>query len=108
MFRRRYFEKAGMYPTDTYFGEDTIMWAQGFSSGCKFANIQEYLFKFRIDENFFNRRRGWKHAKSIFSLRVRVNRMLSFGMQAYAYAALYAVAKLMPTSVLNLIYKTSR
>lgn len=30
MFRRSYFEKAGLYPEDTYFGEDTMMWAKGF------------------------------------------------------------------------------
>jgi glycosyltransferase involved in cell wall biosynthesis len=63
MFRRSYFEKAGLYPEDTYFGEDTMMWAKGFKSGCKFANVPEYLFKFRLDSNFFERRRGWKHAK---------------------------------------------
>lgn len=48
MFRRSYFEKAGLYPEDTYFGEDTMMWAKGFKSGCKFANVPEYLFKFRL------------------------------------------------------------
>lgn len=58
MFRRSYFEKAGLYPEDTYFGEDTMMWAKGFKSGCKFANVPEYLFKFRLDSNFFERRRG--------------------------------------------------
>ena len=30
MFRRSYFEKAGLYPEDTYFGEDTMMWAKRF------------------------------------------------------------------------------
>lgn len=108
MFRRTFFERAGLYPTDTYFGEDTIMWAKGFQAGCRFANLQEYLFKFRIDDQFFRRRRGWKHAKSIWSLRCRVNRMLGFGFVAYVYALLYALAKLMPTKILNLIYKTSR
>jgi glycosyltransferase involved in cell wall biosynthesis len=108
MFRRNYFLHAGLYPTDTYFGEDTIMWAQGFKAGLKFANIQEYLFKFRIDDNFFKRRRGWKYAWSILSLRHRVNKMLNFGCTAYIYAFLYAVAKMMPTKILNIIYKVSR
>lgn len=31
MFRRSYIEKAGMYSLDTYFGEDTMMWAQVLS-----------------------------------------------------------------------------
>jgi glycosyltransferase involved in cell wall biosynthesis len=108
MFRKSYFEKAGLYPEDTYFGEDTMMWAQGFSNNCKFANLPENLLYFRLDKNFFERRRGWKHAKSIFTLRRKVNKMLGYGLKADIYAYMYAIAKLMPTSILNLIYKTVR
>lgn len=108
MFRRSYFEKAGLYSLDTYFGEDTMMWAQGFAAGCRFANVPEFLFKFRIDENFFERRRGWKHAKAIFQLRRKVNKMLNYGIMADLWALLYAAAKMMPKSVLNIIYKTAR
>lgn len=108
MFRRTYFEKAGVYPEDTYFGEDTMMWAKGFAADCVFANIPEYLINFRLDNNFFERRRGWKHAKSIFTLRRKVNGMLGFGFKANVYAYMYALAKLMPTSLLNMIYKIVR
>lgn len=108
MYRRSYIEKAGVYSLDTYFGEDTMMWAQGFCHGCVFANLPEYLFKFRLNDDFFNRRRGWKHAKSILTLRWRVNRMLHYPVKAYLYAIAYAVAKMMPKGILNLIYKTAR
>lgn len=108
MFRKTYFEKAGLYPEDTYFGEDTMMWANGFSNGCQFGNIPEFLFKFRIDNNFFKRRRGWKHAKSIWSLRKKVNGMLGFGYKEDMYALMYALAKMMPTRILNLIYQKAR
>ena len=43
IFRRSYIEKSGLYSLDTYFGEDTMMWAQGFVAGCVFANVPEYL-----------------------------------------------------------------
>lgn len=108
MFRRSYIEKAGMYSLDTYFGEDTMMWAQGFANGCKFANLPEYLFKFRLNDDFFNRRRGWKHAKGILTLRWRVNKMLHYPVKAYFYAFAYAGAKMMPTKMLNLIYRNVR
>ena len=108
MFRRSYIEKAGMYSLDTYFGEDTMMWAQGFAAGCKFANVPDYLFKFRLNDDFFNRRRGWKHAKGILTLRWRVNKMLHYPLKAYLYAFAYAGAKMMPTKVLNLIYRKAR
>lgn len=108
MFRRSYIEKAGLYSLDTYFGEDTMMWAQGFAAGCIFANVPEYLFRFRLDDNFFKRRRGWKHAKGILTLRHRVNKMLHFGLSADILALAYAGAKMMPTCILNLIYKNAR
>jgi glycosyltransferase involved in cell wall biosynthesis len=107
-FRRSFFEKAGLYPEDTYFGEDTMMWAKGFVNGCKFANIPEFLFMFRIDEHFFSRRRGWKHTKSIFVLRKRVNKLLHYPYISNVYALMYSIAKLMPPPILNLIYKISR
>ncbi len=108
MYRRSYIEKAGLYAEDTYFGEDTMMWAQGFKAGCKLENLPEYLFKFRLDENFFERRRGWKHASGILKLRRRVNKMLGYGLDAKFYALAYAIAKMMPQCILNIIYKTAR
>ena len=108
MFRRSYIEKAGFYALDTYFGEDTMMWAQGFKAGCVFANVPEYLLQFRLDDNFFERRRGWKHAKGIFTLRHRVNKMLHYGIVADFWAFAYATAKMMPKFILNIIYKTAR
>ena len=108
MFRRSYIEKAGLYSLDTYFGEDTMMWAQGFAAGCTFANVPEYLFRFRLDDKFFTRRRGWKHAMNIFLLRHRVNKMLHYGLIADLWALAYAGAKMMPTSILNILYKNAR
>lgn len=108
MFHRSYIEKAGVYALDTFFGEDTMMWAQGFAAGCRIGNIPEYLFMFRLDENFFKRRRGWKYAKGIWKLRHRVNKMLGFGVVEDCWAFAYAVAKMMPKFILNIIYKVAR
>lgn len=108
MFRRSYIEKAGKYSIDTYFGEDTMMWCQGFANGCRFANLPEFLFKFRLNDDFFNRRRGWKHAKGILTLRWKVNKMLRYPAKAYIYAIAYACAKMTPTPILNYIYRKAR
>ena len=108
MFRRSYIEKAGAYATDTFFGEDTMMWAQGFAAGCKMGNVPEYLFRFRLDDNFFNRRRGWKYAKGIWQLRHRVNKMLSYGVSADMWAIAYACAKMMPKFILDVLYRNAR
>ena len=108
MFRRSFFEKAGLYSTDTYFAEDTMMWAKGFASGCHFGNVPEYLYLFRLDDSFFYRRRGWKHAKGIVNLRKRVNRMLNFGIIEDFYAYAYAAVKLLPTKLLSWVYRKAR
>lgn len=108
MFRHSYFKRAGLYAEDTYFGEDTMMWAKGFASGCKFSNIPEFLLKFRMDKKFFERRRGWKHAVSILRLRHRVNKMLHFGPKAELSAFLYFGAKMMPKPILDWIYRHFR
>lgn len=108
MFRRSYFKKAGLYPEDTYFGEDTVMWAQGFANGCRFSNLPEFVFKFRLDDDFFNRRRGWKLAKSILQLRWRVNKMLHYPLLAYLYAIVYAAVKMLPKPLLNIMYQFAR
>ena len=108
MFRRRYIEKAGNYDLDTFFGEDTMMWAQGFAAGCKMGNVPEYLFRFRLDDNFFNRRRGWRYAKGIWQLRRRVNKMLGYGISADMWAIAYAGAKMMPKFILDVLYRNAR
>jgi len=108
MFRPRYFEKAGLYDTTTYFAEDTMLWTAGFEHGCVFGNLPEYLYLFRLDDQFFERRRGWKHARSIFRLRCAINHRLGFGPMSYIYAMAYASAKMMPTGILNKIYQHNR
>lgn len=108
MFHKSYIEKSGFYSLDTYFGEDTMMWAQGFANGCIFANVPDYLFMFRLDDNFFSRRRGWKHAVAIFKLRHKVNKMLHYGLIADFWAIAYAGAKIMPTFILNILYQKAR
>lgn len=108
MYRRTYFEKAGLYPEDAIMDEDSMMWALGFKNGCIFANLPEYLLKFRINSDFFNRRGGWERSKWYFMLRRKINKMLNYGPSANIYAFLYAIAKMMPRSILNLIYKTLR
>ena len=108
MFRKRYFDKAGLYPEDTFQEEDTMLWANGFANGCIFANIPEFLYRFRIDENFFNRRKGLRFAKDTFMIRHKVNKMLGFSLKADFYALLFACSKMMPEYLLKMLYKFAR
>lgn len=105
MFRRSFFCKAGLYPEDTYLAEDLKMWIKGFKAGCRFANIPEYLFLFRLDDHFFERRRGYKHFCSMFKMRTRMAKEMGFGCSGYLYAALHAGIKLFSPGMLRLAYK---
>lgn len=108
MFKTNYFKKAGLYPTDTYFGEDTVMWLNGFKNNCVFANVPEFLFYFRQDANFFERRRGVKHAVSIWKLRKKVIDELNFSKFYYVFAFLYFLIKLSPPFLIRFFYKKGR
>lgn len=108
MFRKSYFEKAGLYPLDTFFAGDTRMWQEGFKNNCIFSNIPEYLFCFRLDSNFFNRRKGWSYAKGMYNLRIQITKDLNYGILGYLYAILYSAAIMMPKFLLNIIYKRAR
>lgn len=108
MFRRSYFDKAGFYPEDTYQEEDTMLWANGFAKGCRFANIPEYLYRFRIDDKFFNRRKGIRYAIDTFNIRHKIRKMLGFPIKADIYAILFATSKMMPEPFLKLMYKIAR
>lgn len=108
MFRKSYFEKAGYYPEDTFQEEDTMLWANGFSSGCVFSNIPEYLYRFRIDDQFFNRRKGLRFAIDTFKIRHQIRKKLGFPIVADIYALLFAASKMMPEPILKLLYKIAR
>lgn len=43
--------------------EDWLLWAKMMQAGYRFACLQEVLYKFRRDEKFAPRRRGWRRAR---------------------------------------------
>jgi glycosyltransferase involved in cell wall biosynthesis len=108
MFRRSFFEKAGVYDEMCRKDQDTMLWGMGFKNGCVFANIPEFLLQFRITKNMLQRRGGWERAKQIFKLRFKINEMLGFGFKAHIYVCLYAALMLTPKPIMKLIYKIAR
>lgn len=111
MFRKSFFEKAGFY-NEKYVGvrnyEDTILWYQGFTSGCKFANIQKPLLKFRRTDTLYKRRGGVKKAAYFFLDRVRIIRRLNFSNSSYFFAICYFVVTVSPSFIKRLAYNYLR
>jgi hypothetical protein len=108
-FRRRFFEKAGLYEVGGHFNnEDTLMWMKGFASGCRFANIEYIGVKVRVSQDFFGRRGGWKKTASDFKNRMTVNKNLHYGFSAYFYAVAVASVNIMSPTMKKYAYKYLR
>ena len=86
MFRNSFFEKAGKYPETTNADEDTLLWLNGFLSGCIFANIPHTLVHVRVSDDFYRRRSGIKKSVSDFANRCKVIKLLNLPPITYIYA----------------------
>ncbi len=69
MFRSSVFEKGHRYPTNTSLTEDMALWFQLLKSGCVFANLNDVLLDYRLNENTINRRHGI--GKAFSEIRIR-------------------------------------
>lgn len=97
MFRRRFFEKAGLYNVNYLRHQDTILWMSGFKAGCKFANIPEVLMKISTPRDLFKYRLGgWELAWRSFKDRIWINWQLKYGLGAYWYAFMMFIAMIRP------------
>jgi glycosyltransferase involved in cell wall biosynthesis len=67
MFKKADVLKAGNY-VDFYHNEDYYLWVRMYLEGFKFYNLQEILVDVRINEEFYNRRGGWKYFLSEYRL----------------------------------------
>ena len=85
MYRRNLIERAGFYPTDTVLMEDNVLWGKALKHGFKFGNVPEYLFKVRIDKNFYKRRSGFKYGWNYIITRYKINKSLNFPIYSYLF-----------------------
>lgn len=105
MFKRSFFEKAGLYPHEILFCEDVLLWLNGFKNNCIFHNIPEYLLYFRINKGFYKRRKGLKNSLRIWKARKKITQEMGYGFLGYIYAFIYSVTKLLPRVILKELYK---
>jgi glycosyltransferase involved in cell wall biosynthesis len=108
MYRRSLIEKAGYYPTDTILMEDNVLWGRALKAGLRFANIPEYLFKFRIDKKFYKRRSGIKYGLNFIRTRLKINRSLNFPIYSYLFIFIIGLVKIMPSFFVRYFYLGAR
>lgn len=106
LFRKSYFEKAGVYRSEYRKNQDTMLWFDGLRHGCKIANLEDIVLDFRVNENFFSQRRnGYAFAKSLYDDRKKINHELHYGLNARIYALLLFLLRISPVWVKKITYK---
>jgi len=109
VFRRRFFEKAGLYNEAYRKNQDTQLWFAGFKNGCIFANVPDIVLQFRITNDLLtSRRSGWIRAKKMLADRWIINRELHYGISAYLFAIAMFVITIMPAWLRRWAYQTFR
>lgn len=106
MFRASYFEKVPKaYRPEYRKNQDTMLWYDGFLNGCVFANIPETVLHFRVNEDFYNRRNGWKRAKKMLTDRIKMNKELHYDISANLFAFGMFCMTISPSWVKKILYK---
>lgn len=104
MYRREMIEKAGFYPTDTVLMEDNALWGNALRAGMKFANIPEYLIKFRIDSKFYERRSGIIYGWNYILIRLKILKSHRLPVSLYFCSILIGFIKMLPSFVHRILY----
>ena len=105
MFRPTYFEKVpGGYRPEYRKNQDTMLWYDGFLNGCVFANIPEVVLNFRVIDDFYNRRNGWKRAKQMLRDRLKMNKALGYDYTANLFAFGMFCMTISPAWVKKILY----
>jgi hypothetical protein len=63
-----------------------MLWFDGFMNGCVFANLKDTVLNFRVNDDFYNRRNGWKRAKQMLRDRLKINKALGYDISANLFA----------------------
>lgn len=108
MFRKSFFEKAGIYNIDMKKDQDTDLWFRGFLHGAVFANIPRTLLKFRLSTSTLNKRKDIHRLFKYYKLRIKVNSQLKLGLSSYLYVTAYVILQLLPTNIKKHVYQYIR
>jgi glycosyltransferase involved in cell wall biosynthesis len=109
MFRRSFFDKAGVYSNELMLAEDFHLWYKGFLAGCIYANIPIIGLEFRRTRDFYLRRRGLKKIYGLLIFRItKCNRDLKLGISADLYALIYFFIQLSPRFIKRYMYNLLR
>lgn len=109
MFRTKVFLDGIRYPANALLTEDMALWFYLLSLGLKFANINEVLLDYRLNEDTLSRRMGAK--KALNEVKIRTRNMFVLKRISFKNVMLIAsrfVFHLMPLYFVKLAYSKAR
>ena len=102
-----FFKKFGLYDTSKL-NEDLDLWIRAFQAGAKFHNLQQVLVKVRTNNAFFHRRKNFKRAYEVMTLKIKATKIFSLGILGYIYAVLHFILFISPGWIKLIVYKKLR
>jgi glycosyltransferase involved in cell wall biosynthesis len=108
MFKCTVFDGHNRYMSSLQNTQDYYLWVDLVKDGCLFANINEALLKFRIDENF-HQRRGLKKAMNDLKSRLYSFKVLNnYSLSNVLHVILLFILRVSPAWIKKLAYKKLR
>ena len=104
VFKKKAVINAGNYKS-FFLKEDAYLWLRLYAKNYKFANVNESLLYFRVSEEMYKRRGGYKYAKSevkILFYRYKIG-LISF-LEFMLYVGLTVPVRLAPSKIRLFIY----
>lgn len=105
IFRKRSAESAGGYePFSTH--EDYFLWVKMLRSDARFANLPDFLVKFRMEFDTYRRRRGMAQVKQELEFQKKIFADGYISLIRYLVnIALRVLPRMLPTFLIQLIYR---
>lgn len=108
VFRMAIFEEGFRYKSELMNTQDYYLWVDLLAAGKKFANINEPLLKFRVN-NSFHSRRGFKKAMNDLNSRIYAFKKLdTFNLGNVIHTVSLFLLRIAPTSIKKWAYSTLR
>jgi len=106
MLKREDVLKVGNY-IDFYHNEDYYLWVRMYLKGFEFLNLADVLVDVRINEEFFNRRGGWRYFLSEFRLQkiMYQSNIISLGRFLFNSAIRFVLQVVLTDSIRGFVFK---
>lgn len=104
MMRRQIFDNGLSYNEKYRTSQDIALWFNALTKGYKIANLEDIVLKFRRDGNIFKRRSKEKAKNELEIYFSGIHSLYGFFTWKYIYPISRYIFRLMPVSLVKLIY----